>query len=193
MGNIINQETLPDKYPTSYHDADFWESLGRAVATFGFLEQVLGKAIFAFTATRPYEETEIEQALGEWVPKLECALSDPLGNLINAYGKSVRDHPEATINNLDILLNDLREASEMRNILCHGSWGLPDMNGASLPFFMNRQKEVVTIPMDRRFIDQVQQHTANLAYAVINTVTHMGWQFPSSMGPGNVWKNPPSE
>ena len=84
MGNIINQETLPDKYPTSYHDADFWESLGRAVATFGFLEQVLGKAIFAFTATRPYEETEIEQALGEWVPKLERALSDPLVNLINA-------------------------------------------------------------------------------------------------------------
>jgi len=43
--------------------------------------------------------------------------------------------------------------------------------------------------MDREFIDQVQRHTANLACAVINTVTQMGWQFPGSQGPGKtIWK-----
>jgi len=49
-------------FPTHHQSAEFWESLGRAVATFSFLEEVLGKAIFALTATRKYSEDEIEKA-----------------------------------------------------------------------------------------------------------------------------------
>ena len=185
----IDQDGLPDRFPTHRHGAAFWESLGRAVATFGFLEEILGKAIFSFTATRIYEEAEIHQAYTEWLPKLEGALIDPLGKLIDAYGKAVRDNPHAVIANLDELLGDLRNASQKRNILCHGSWRLPDESGASIPFFVNRQGQINGTPMDRCFIDQVQQHTANLACAVINTVTQMGWQFPGSTGPGKtIWE-----
>lgn len=184
----VKQDGLPDRFPTHRHEATFWESLGRAVATFGFLEEILGKAIFAFTAMRSYEEAEIHKAYEEWLPKLERALIDPLGNLIDAYGKAVRDNPRAATGNLDELLEDLRKASQMRNILCHGSWRLPDTSGASIPFFVNRQKQIVDSAMDRQFIDQVQQHTASLACAVINTVTQMGWQFPGSAGPGKtIW------
>ena len=185
----VNQDGLPDKFPTHGHEATFWESLGRAVATFGFLEEILGKAIFAFIATRAYEEYEIDQAYAEWLPKLERALIDPLGNLIDTYGKAVRDNPDAVIENFDELLGNLRNASQRRNILCHGSWGLPDTNGASIPFFVNRQKQIVNTPMDRQSIDQVQQYTVNLICAVINTVTQMGWQFPGSVGPGKtIWE-----
>jgi hypothetical protein len=54
---------------------------------------------------------------------------------------------------------------------------------------VNLQKQIVDSAMDRQFIDQVQRHTANLACAVINTVTQMGWQFPGSAGPGKtVWE-----
>jgi len=180
---------LPDKFPTHGHEAAFWESLGRAVATFGFLEKILGKAIFAFTATRAYEEDEIDQAYAEWLLKLELALIDPLGNLIDTFGKAVRDNPDAVIENLDELLGDLRKASQMRNILRHASWRLPDTNGASIPFFLNRQKKIVDTAMDRQLIDQVQQHTVNLICAVINTVTQMGWQFSGSVGPGKtIWE-----
>jgi hypothetical protein len=70
----VDQDGLPNKFPTHGHEADFWESLGRAVATFGFLEEILGKAIFAFTATRAYEEDEIDRAYDEWLLKLERAL-----------------------------------------------------------------------------------------------------------------------
>ena len=63
--SIINQDALPEKYPTYGHETAFWESLGRVVATFGFLEEVLSKAIFAFTATRPYNEHKIQQAYDE--------------------------------------------------------------------------------------------------------------------------------
>ena len=82
---IVDLDGLPDKFPTHKHEVAFWESLGRAVATFGFLEEILGKAIFEFTATRPYDETEIHRAYAEWLPKLGRALIDPLANLIDAY------------------------------------------------------------------------------------------------------------
>ena len=139
---IIDQDALPEKFPTHKHETAFWESLGRAIATFGFLEEVLSKAIFAFTATQSYDEHEIQQAYAKWLPKLERTLIDPLGNLINTYGNSVCENPSATIENLDELLVELREASKIRNVLCHGSWGVPNSGGASIPFFVNRQKEI---------------------------------------------------
>lgn len=186
--SVVNQNGLPIGFPTHAHESEFWESLGRAVATFGFLEEVLVKAIFAFTVTTEYSEAEIEEAYSKWVPKLERSLSDQLGGLIDTYGKSVRDNSRATIENLDDLLNDLRAASKIRNVLCHGSWRMPDSNGASVPFFVNRQKEVFETPIGVAFLNQVQKHSMELICAVINTVTHMGWQFPSSSGPGEaVW------
>lgn len=88
-GYSVDFDGLPDGFPTHKHEAAFWESLGRAVATFGFLEEVLGKAIFSFLATRTYNGAEAQQAYIEWLPNLERALIDPLGNLIDAYGKAV--------------------------------------------------------------------------------------------------------
>jgi hypothetical protein len=183
---VVDHRGVPEQFPTHRHEPEFWEALGRCVATFGFLEETLGKAIFSFTATRPYGEDEIQQAYAEWLPKLEHALTDQLTNLINNFEKAVLDHPMATISNLDELLDDLREASRIRNVLCHGSWRMPDTNGASIPFFVNRQQEVFETAIDRRFIIQVQRHAADLICSVINTVTYMGWQFPGANGPGKV-------
>jgi hypothetical protein len=184
--HVVDINGLPEKFPTHGHDGQFWESLGRAVATFSFLEEVLGKAIFAFTATRPYEESEIENAYKLWLKKLQNAISDPLGRLITSYGEAVRNHPSATIpkNKLEDLLQELRKAAEIRNILCHGSWGQPDSKGASVALFVSQKKEINETSMDVKYINQVQRATANLACMVINTVTHMGLQFPGLGGPG---------
>jgi hypothetical protein len=53
---VVDIKNLPPLFPTHRHSSMFWESLGRTVATFGFLEEVLGKAIFAFSATTPHPE-----------------------------------------------------------------------------------------------------------------------------------------
>lgn len=190
--SVVAWELLPSQFPTHHLQGSFWESLGRAVATFGFLEDVLGKAIYAFTATRIYDDPqELQTAYEAWLPKLERALINPLGSLIETYGKAVRDHHEQSIKNLEVLLEDLRKASAMRNILCHGSWGLPNSVGASVPHFVNRQREVVTAAMDKEFIDGVHRHAAKLACAVIDSVTCMGWQFPGSHAPGKpLWQYP---
>lgn len=182
--SIIDQEKLPPLFPTHRHSSQFWEHLGRTIATFGFLEEVLGKAIFAFTATRNYSADEIDAAYKAWLPQLERALTDQLWNLAESYGKAARDNPRTTTDNVNELVEHIKKATVIRNVLCHGSWRAPNVNGASVPFFVNRQKEVFDTAIDIAYLKQVQVHVAELACAVINTVTHMGWQFPGGAGLG---------
>lgn len=188
--NVIDRAGLPTDFPTHRHTATFWESLGRTVATFAFLEDVLCKAIFAFSATKPYSDAEINEAYEQWLPKLQQALSDQLRGLINTYGKAVREHPDATVANLTELLDDMIAASKIRNVLCHGSWRIPDQNGASVPFFVSKQNESFETPIDEVWLEQTRQHVVTLICAVINSVTDMGWQFPGSTGPGvPIWNS----
>jgi len=183
--HLVDVDRLPVGFPTHRHSSDFWQALGRAVATFGFLEETLGKAIFSFTAMRPYPDDQAQEAYQGWLKTLERALSDPLGNLIDSYGKAVHDHGDASIENLNELIADLRAAAVVRNVICHGSWGMPDDFGRSLPLFVNKRIEKFETPIDMAFLEQLRRHTAELACAVVNTVTHMGWQFPGSSGPGD--------
>lgn len=184
VARFVDVDKLPIDFPTHCHEAVFWERLGRTVATYGFLEEILGKAIFSFTGTRHYEQAEVDAAFAKWLPTLERALTNPLGSLIDQYGKAVRDHPEAVIEDLDELLGHLRKAARLRNVLCHGSWSPPDENGASLPLFFDQNLNVFNTAIDRAFLDQVQRHVVEVSCAVINSVTQMGWQFPGSGGPG---------
>lgn len=179
----IDHDGLPDKFPTHEYESIFWESLGRAIATFGFLEHVLKKAIFVITGTQSFEEDKIEQEFKKWVEKLETTLHDPLGKLIDDYESEMQKHPDVEIAKFDVLLDELRKAKQIRDILCHSSWQKPDISGATTPYFLNRKNQKVSTAMDREFIDQVQQKTTNLACEVINSVTQMGWQFPGIPGP----------
>jgi hypothetical protein len=188
--HIVNLQELPEKFPTHRHESEFWESQGGAVATFGFLEETLAKAIFAFTATKLYSEEDAQRAFEKWLPQLQRALSDQLWNLIESYCKAVREHPNATIENFDDLIRDLKEAAKVRNVICHGSWRSPDTEGASLPFFVNRQQERFDTSIDITWLGQLQKHVSELICSVINTVTHMGWQFPGGAGSGKViWES----
>lgn len=188
VSHLVDKQSLPQGYPTHMHGAAFWEHLGRAVGTFGFLEEVLGRAIFALTATREYGASEIEAAYADWLPQLERALYDTLSGLIDTYDKAARTHQGFSTINLPELIEGLRRAAVCRNVLCHGSWRPPDENGRSLPLFMNRQCALFDTPIDVDMLKQIQAHVAELACEVINTITHMGLQFPGSDGPGKpIW------
>lgn len=186
---VINRNNVPVQFPTHRHSSQFWEYLGRAVATFGFLEEILGKAIYAFTATRRYDsEEEAYAAYVQWLPKLELALTDTLWNLAESYGKAVRDNTDSALLNVNELVNDIKEATIIRNVLCHGSWRSPDVTGKSLPLLVSKKKDVFETPIDIEFLSKVQRHVAELSYAVVDSVTHMGWQFPGGAGPGKeIW------
>jgi hypothetical protein len=187
--SVIDRECLPVLFPTHVHAAEFWEHLGRTIASFGFLEEVLGKAIFAFTGTRRYASDEIEAAYVAWLPKLERALTDQLVNLAESYGKATRENSETTTEGVDVLVEEIKSAAAIRNVLCHGSWRTPDENGASIPLFVNRKKEIFETPIDVAYLRHVQAYVVELACSVMDTVTHMGWQFPGGAGPGKpIWR-----
>ena len=97
----------------------------------------------------------------------------------------MRAKKSATITDLDDLLTDLRTASTLRNVLCHGSWRTPDDQGRSIPLFVDRKNRVFQDSIDVAYLQQAQKHAVELVCDVINTVTQMGWQFPGSNGPGN--------
>lgn len=181
---IIDRDSLPEMFPTHRHDPEFWEHLGRTIASFGFLEEVLGKAIFAFTATRRYSPDQIDAAYEAWRPKLERALTDQLVNLAKSYETATRENPDTTTKNVSDLVEQIKKAAVIRNVLCHGSWRTPNSSGASIPLFVNRNNELFETSIDVEYLRQVQAHVAELSCSVVDTVTHMGWQFPGGAGPG---------
>ena len=183
--SYIDREQLPANFPTHRHNAEFWEALGRAVATFGFLEEVLGKAIFALTATRKIPTDQIEVEYEKWLPNLEKALTDSLGGLISAYECAVHANDNAKIPSMDDLLEHLREAATVRNAICHGSWrNSPDDQGRSVPFYVDKRFRIWETSIDVEYLAKLRQHVAELSCDVMNSVTQMGYQFPGSKGPG---------
>jgi hypothetical protein len=186
--SYINRDTLPALYPTHAHPGPFWEQLGRTVGTFGFLEEVLGKAIFAFTAIQNYSEDEIENAYKAWLPKLEKALSDQLCRLAKSYGAAVKESQHSTVENIDELVQAIKDAAKVRNILCHASWRVPNEEGKSLPFFVNFKNGVCETKFDIASLRQIQHHVRELACAVIDSVAQAGYAFPGGTGPGErIW------
>ena len=189
-GHIVDVAGLPLEFPTHLHDPKMWEELGRTVATFGFLEEILSKAIFAFSATTEYSEEAVAEVLERWLGQLEKALTDTLGAKIDAYAKSVKVNGKLDMESFDQLVEDLRDSSQVRNVLCHGSWQAPNNDGTVQINFMNRKKLVFCAPVDLAFLKQTRYATAVLAVHVINTVTVMGWEFPGSNGPGKrIWRS----
>lgn len=186
----VDKSKLPPLFPTHRHDPAFWCSLGRAVATFGYLEEMLKKAHLALTGTYPAPEDadEAAAAVDEWHGSLERSIIGTLNPLIDAVAKAAKDHPSLRHQNLDEFVEHLRAAAKVRNLICHGSWGAPDDHGASVAFYVsrknNRPEAVNETPVTVAWLDQLQAHTAELACEMVNLVTHMGYQFPGGVGPG---------
>lgn len=186
---IIDRSRLPSQWPTTLFAAEFWEQLGRTIATFGLLEEVLGKAIFAFTATKTYNEEEAAKVLAKWGQQLEQALTDTLWPLSEVYGKVVREHQDADFKNVSHLVEDIKKASKIRNALCHGSWHKPDPTGKTDLYYFDKNDGKFGTRIDIAWLQEVQAHVVDLICNVINSVTLMGWEFPGGAGPGEpIWR-----
>jgi hypothetical protein len=186
---IIDRKSLPEMFPTHQHAPEFWEHLGRAIASFGFLEDTLKKAYFAFTGTTPVAPKDAEKAVEQWGKKLEKIMTMQLWNLANEFEVAATANPSCSTENVGELVADIKKVAELRNILCHGSWMLPDNEGKSLPRFSKKHRvtgKIVpsTDKIGIEYLSQVQAHVTDLICSVVDTVTHMGYQFPGGAGPG---------
>ncbi|EGR3406654.1 hypothetical protein DMN98_25640 [Vibrio parahaemolyticus] len=184
----VKIEDLPEQFPTHNHSPLFWESLGRTIVTYGFLEEILLRAIFALSVTKEHKDSDLELVYEKWAGLMERSLSDQLGSLIDSFSKQARTH-QCVSSDIEQLVHDLHEASKLRNVLCHGSWAVPDSSGKSVPFFVNKNKEIFDTPIDVNYLNRVQKHVKELSCSVIHTVTQKGFRFPGTNGPGReVWE-----
>ena len=167
-GAVVNRSGVSPQFPTQLHPPEFWEQLGRTIATFGFLEETLAKAIFASTATREYSEEAVQEALGKWPDQLQRALSDTLYPLAEVYGKAVREHQDSNFKNVGDFIDDIKKAAEVRNALCHGSWRSPDTSGRSALFYFSKKDGRFDSKIDTAWLRQVQAHVIDLICAVIS-------------------------
>lgn len=185
-GHIIDREKLPVDYPTHAQSAQFWEELGRTIAVFGFLEEMLGKAIFALTGMKEFDPEGDPDAFGDWIKTLEKALVDQLGGLILAYERALAANDKTKGRNYAGFIDDLKKVKDIRNVLCHGSWGKPDDQGKTVPKFVNRKLAVFDTPVGIEFLRTTRKEVVHLTCAVLDSVTSLGFQFPGSESPGQV-------
>lgn len=94
----------------------------RTVAVFGFLEEMLGKAIFALTGMKEFDPDGDPDAFAEWIKTLEKTITDQLGGLIITYEKALADNDLTKNNDYAKLIAELKKAKDIRNVLCHCSW-----------------------------------------------------------------------
>jgi hypothetical protein len=197
--NRLNRSAVLPNYPTQAHSPEFWEELGRTVATFGFLEDVLVKAYFAISSTTVYEwatEKEAKDAVDKWGEQLARAMADTLVSLAQKYAAAIRENKAANFHKVDELEASIKKAAESRNAICHGLWGMPDKFGKSeLSYFSMPGKRVANLQkfdtrIDIGWLRQLRAEALELACDVIDSVAVLGYQFPSSAGPGEpIWKS----
>ncbi|TXK94419.1 hypothetical protein BMR11_15210 [Methylococcaceae bacterium CS5] len=179
---MIDKEKIHKGYPTHKHQADFWEHLGRTVATFGYLEATLVKGIYVFEVmTKRDKKVNNEKDLKDsedWNNKLNSSLlnnmSLPFGELVKKYHNLANNN--SLINKDDVIkegLDGLDEIVKYRNLLCHAAWGLPNKEGKSLAIYVNNdeEKSYLETPIGTEFLQQIQKHTAELICLVMEIST----------------------
>jgi len=193
-GFRIDRNGLPNDYPTHLHQPKFWAELGRTIATFGFLEETLGRAIFAINLTTEYDEKDIDKALERWKSTLHLNLTDTLPPLAERFEAGVKAHQDADKARAEHIAAEVKRLAEIRNALCHGSWRKPDVRGASQLHYIARKAVTDTgvksfePKISIKWLQKRRREALELVCDVIDTVTELGWQFPGSAGPGDeIW------
>ncbi|TXL12198.1 hypothetical protein BMR05_15770 [Methylococcaceae bacterium HT4] len=114
----------------------------------------------------------------DWNNKLNSRLlnnmSLPFGELVKKYHNLANNN--SLINKDDVIkegLDGLDEIVKDRNLLCHAAWGLPNKEGKSLAIYVNNdeEKSYLETPIGTEFLQQIQKHTAELIYLVMEIST----------------------
>lgn len=161
-----------DGDPAPWHElpAPLAAQLGLTIASFGHLEDMLKRAIFALD--RDLLSGAIrEDDFRQWLRRMDHVAADSLGTLIDRLDRTLmregRGDPDLTA--------DLDEIKTWRNLLCHATW-LPDGAGW-VPLFVNTRGEVHDRAMDETDLAAIRAMTldaANRARRIIETLDDHG-------------------
>ena len=157
-------------WPTHEGSAGFWEELGRTVATFGMLEDTLGKALFTATAQKQVSEgKELEREMAAWGAKVISGFSDTLGGLTKNIKVAWKQDGGGLSAEHAKVLKEIEELAKERNRLCHGAWMAFKTKDEGLVRYYPQGKELDGGHMVTRSLSEIAE-TRKRATTVIKAV-----------------------
>lgn len=170
----INREALPPYFPTHHHPPELWEHLGRVIATFGFLENTLKRAITILVIKRKYPSWEAAEADYEsQISKLSGYLNKPLVNLAETYGKTLHEYSKNKANKYAYLVGEIKQAAEIRNALCHAAWLPPNKEEECKIMSFKINKEGVFVfdtKINIAYLQKVHLHIEELICDLVESI-----------------------
>jgi hypothetical protein len=167
---------------------EFWEELGRTIATLAFLEDCLKRASLAITATRTYRTVEqAEAAFATWERDLESSLNETLKKLAERMATALKGDERYPTNIVDTIQNGLKRVAERRNALCHGAWVDYDSASgvATLRYWRKKEwRQSTSRCFSTTDLARIRREAVEITYDVIDLVVRQGIQFPGSTAPG---------
>lgn len=133
--------------------------IGVAVASFGHLEDMLKRAIFALDRRRLPASIH-DSDFRSWLRRMDHVAADSLGTLIERLDRTLaregRADPE--------LIAQLDEVKSWRNLLCHANW--QPQGTAWQPVFANTKGEVFDAVLDAPDIRAIREMSLDSARRV---------------------------
>ena len=146
----LDRSIMHPDWPLSPDNPEFWEELGKAVAAFGYLENVLVSACYSLTAPpADPRNMQAEQfpAHQQWYREVEAFRADSLHVLAGRFDKLLKKDgrvPHTVRNELRKQLDELRH---WRNALCHGAWfGFSGAGAGILSHYYMKNEQVTRFP-----------------------------------------------
>ncbi len=188
MPLVVDRTRLPKNWPTNAGSPEFWEELGRTVAAFTYLEDMLARAYFGLTGSREFADMdEARAAYPQWERNLKETLTDTLRALTTRLKTAFREDGRVPDDFADGFIDRLNELRVWRNALCHGTWQGFAADGTTSLRHFRRTGDGPEILDNRLTIDDISSiraETVALTLDVVDILSTAGVRFPGTALPG---------
>ena len=186
---VVNRAKLPSDWPTHKGSREFWEEIGRTVASFGFLEDTLARARFAVAGSRERKEDEIDEIFiqKKWIQSLEVSLYDNLNGLTKRIRKAFMDDGRIPQEVGAEIVERLERLKDWRNALCHGAWTHFAANGCANLRFIRKaddgpEPEMLDGRLSREEIARIRTEVVDLTISLVKVRSHSVFRFQVALG-----------
>ena len=185
----IDKAKLPKDWPTHNGSTEFWKELGRTVATFGFLENFMRRALFATVWSRRCNFSSVEEAkakVRETEEKSRRSLTASFHRLIEELAQELQGDPRFPQEESAEIVRQLKDIKLYRNVICHAAWVNFDSNCSAHPVYCQRagnEVEAFDGPMSVKEMADIRDVAADIASWLALVERTVRYQFPSMPDP----------
>lgn len=161
--------------PETYYTLpeDFAAALGQAVASFGWLEEIIKRTIYALDRARLADDLTHKE-LQTWLTHMDNIADDSMGTLIEQLDAAMRRHPG--LRERIRITDRLSEIKQRRNLFCHASWRPAEEKGRWHPAFVNTKGEVFDQSFSAEDLEASRLATIDIGRRVLRVMRATGVQ-----------------